>query len=769
MKKNIVIVCLLLLCSTPIFAKQQGKPEYTKEYKELLSLLKRDMYKFTPSVRTSYLKFRKSQALKELRKHKIRIPRRLLSYIDETPVVASTIYGIRYGSPAKALVVLRSLQLDVGMKDLKKYFQIVLATVMLHANKVNLKNPEVLDFVSLKYRGLLKVKIPKSGLVRVDTHPKGRALDKSDHIINFMEEKNILKNGKVTIVKRKEFIKACDIVASKKLQAEFNTYMASRVKGFKPLDCGDKELHWNYGGVSWRLPHKKEHTRAFNMFMKAYTSKGRLPKKRDSNPNAAEWLAYHINNAKKRGEQLPDAWPYAMYLVNNPIPLREAEWAWAEKARGLNPTRYIEYVGKVAQDLPKLRLRRLMQFDFSYNSLPMLRKDGGVCGTHTSTVTRAGAALGKPVLSCSSPGHSFPAMLLKEKEGYIAPNASSSVRWYFGKGKPEGTGADRNKISSLAAAMNWGLMGYVDSQLGWTMFTQLPEDIRKAHGFSLLTSTLARNPYNISLLREARTHAKTCAQLITFWNDYEKIINSKKIWKLPKAGIEKRETWKYITKSLDKLPIPNSKITRNKIYAALRKDKRLTNLVIRYGIKIQGAETVLMNIRIDLGKHFGMYFRTQKNNMASRVRFAIEIIENEELKKRWLKSQMRLFGNRGFYITKVKKEYQVKMDETTLLFSEFTAMPIDKKKSMKALLDQTSKGLEAHLKVRRYTNTCKIMAAKLEAVISAAKKKGVDLKPWADTWFKMMDGKQRYARHAWTAKDAASVVIDALVKESAKK
>ncbi len=47
---------------------------------------------------------------------------------------------------------------------------------------------EARKLLGLKARGPIKLDTKGKPLVRVDTHPKNRALDKYDHIINFLEE-----------------------------------------------------------------------------------------------------------------------------------------------------------------------------------------------------------------------------------------------------------------------------------------------------------------------------------------------------------------------------------------------------------------------------------------------------------------------------------------------------------------------------------------------------------------------------------------------------
>jgi len=778
-RNGIRAVCTVALMSCAVrlsdgHAAGKGEPRTTQEpnsgvlLRELELQLGRDAYLFTPEVRASFLAFRKAQAVEALATQAVDLPDTLLSWIDETPMVASTVYGIRHGTPAQALVLLRSLELDLGREDLRANIPLVLATVMLHAAQVDLGNPEAFPHVRLQERPPLTVAIPECPLVKVDTHPTDRPFDINDHIINFMEEEEVLEDGKVIAVKpREKHIRACDIVASRALQIEFNAYMQRKIGDFKPLDCGDNELHWKYGGVSWRLPHKTEHSRAWKMFYEAYTAKGRLPKGRDPMPTPVEWLAYQIANAKTRGVTLPDVWPYAMYLMRNLQPLREAEYAWEEKSKGMRPMRYIEYVGKVAQDIPKLRLRRLTPFDYGYGSLAMMRKDGGVCGTHTATAMQAGAALGRCMVNCASPGHSFPASLAKNDTGYTAPNARTGVKWYFGIGEPEGTGEDRNKLLSLAAAMNWGCQGFVDSQLGWTLHLQLPEELRVAHGYALLKSALMQNPYNLSLAREARKAAKTPAELIMFWEEYQaQVLSAKDKWGCPREGGMIAEMWNAIAKALEEHAVPEDGVTRDRVYAAISKEGCSPTLRTKYELEVEGLDALLVSTANELAQHFSQYYRPgeQCKTMASRLQSTVDAVTDAKRRRAWLKSQGTVLADRGLCLTKAGKKYEVKRDESAILLAKLAGTSVDNEAWTKALLDLTTGGLEAHIDSRRTTPSCKDMAARLNAIIAVAEAEEIDLTSWAATWFKMMEGKQRYARHSWCAKDASSVVLDALVE-----
>jgi hypothetical protein len=738
--------------------------------KALMGDLAKSAYRFTPTVKASFLAFRKAEALEALAGHGISLPSDLLAWIDETPDVAATVYGLRYGTPAQALILLRSLQLDLTLADMQAHSPVVLATVVMHAHKIDLAEPEALPYVSLKPREPMPWKIPASPLVRVDTHPKDRPLDISDHVINFMEEEEVVEGGKVVSVKPREpHIRACDIVASKALQADFNAYVQSKVPDFKPLDCGES-LNWAYGGVSWRLPERKELGRAYELFSEAYFSKGRIPKARDPKATPVEWAAYQVGNAKNenRKAELPDTWPFAMYLVNRPQPLREAEFAWEEKAKGVRPMRYIEYVGKVAQDTTMLYLRRMTPFEYAYGSLAMMRKDGGVCGTHTSTALRAGASLGKMVINCSSPGHSFPGGLGKQDGVYSAPGSQTGVKWYFGDSEPKVIGRDSLMLPSLAAALNWGLQGFLDSQLGWTLCLQLPEDVQAAHGYTLLKSALLQNPYNVSLARATLAKADTADALITLWEEFRGAVHAAKEKKgcIQEGGLV-AEVWQKAGEKLEGLPVPKDRVVRDRVYTAVCRDGSSPKLRARYEGAVNGIDAVLMSATRDFAAHLDTWYRPVANCAATagKLKAALDMVDGADRKRTWIKAQVDTLAGRGLCLSSTKRGYQVVQDEAAALVMQQAGVSSDETAWMTVLLDQTTAALEKHLTLPRSTPGCKDMAARLRGVVSSAKEREIDLTPWAGRWYSMMDGKQAYARHAWCQKDAASVVLDELKAE----
>jgi len=146
----------------------------------LVKYWKKDHYRFTPTVRAAYMKFARAEALAELAVAKKRLPQDFLDWVDRDAVVSATVYGARR-APAKVLVMLYSLELDLGKKAVRRnYTQLALAEAVVHASE----GPKA----DLTPRDLLTLTIPPCPLHPVNTKDRHRRLDLNDHIINFLND-----------------------------------------------------------------------------------------------------------------------------------------------------------------------------------------------------------------------------------------------------------------------------------------------------------------------------------------------------------------------------------------------------------------------------------------------------------------------------------------------------------------------------------------------------------------------------------------------------
>jgi hypothetical protein len=742
--------------------------------KRVLASLETSGHRFTPEVRAAYLAFRRQQAAAELAAHGITLPADLWRWVETDPMVAATIYGTRRGTPAQALCVLRSLEIDLGPDVVReRHPQLALAAAWCYGASVSLAAGGGNSF-SLEPRGRFKVTIPPDPRVRVNTRPTDRPLDVHDHIINFLQDEETVTTqpdgtADVAIRPRAKPLTAGQVVANLKLQEEFNAYMKRHGQDIPPLDCGDNKIN-TYQGVIWRHPRIGAFTHAAKLFTEAYIAKGLMVAKNDPVPSPTEWIAWQVKNAAdpQRATKFDTPWPLLAYVVNHRVPLREAEYVWDEKARGINPMRYIEYIGSIAQTSPQLiSLRRLQPFAFTYNSYPGKRLYGGVCGSHTHTAMVAGTAMGLTMVACSSPGHSFPGSIGRDKHGVFAySGGNSSAPWFFGAAANEGTGNDQVKLRSLAWAMNFGLEGYAVSHLAWTLALELPAAVRVTHAPAVMASGLALNPYNIGLARAARTAFSSPADQVRFYQGFEKILTES----AGTPGCPDQAYFGEFTRSfhdaLAKEPLPDDRALVARINRLLAAQDAPPALRIRYQLAAEGGNAVLASAAERLKAHIAAT-RTPAHcdGMALWITAAADVLTDPARRQAWAQTQYRGVKDRALYLLQKGKAHEVQTDPAIRKLGELAGESIDPLAAMQGLMNQLTGILKAHVAGKRDTPGCQNQAARFRAGIAAAKQAKLDLTPWALGWFGIMQGKQVYGPHAWTQKDAVSVVLDELIAE----
>ncbi|MFM8733491.1 MAG: hypothetical protein ACKOGJ_13465, partial [Phycisphaerales bacterium] len=238
--------------------------------------------------------------------------------------------------------------------------------------------------------------------MRVDTTDASRPLDRGDHIINFLEQRSIA---------------GADVIASATLQREFNAYMATHGHPEVSIDCGDGAVRWNSTEAIADAALRERIKAAHELFHAAYRAKGRMPAQRDRAPTHAESMAWFVRNdraeltpAQRQAMQWPRfplnaPWPVLMMLVADDQPLREREAIWTAFRDTGELRTYGEYIGGIAQQFDMQSARRVSPFPFSYGSIQMMWKDGGVCGTMGNIGARTLRIAGVPASTAGQPGH----------------------------------------------------------------------------------------------------------------------------------------------------------------------------------------------------------------------------------------------------------------------------------------------------------------------------------------------------------------------------
>ena len=610
------------MCARAVESRAVSQADSAKD--GLLRVCAAQKYEFTSKLRGAFLAYARQQALADLKIKGKSLPKDFLAWIDSDPEMAAGVYAAHH-KPEDVLLWLYSLRLDLGKSRFEKYRQLALAAALVSAK-------EGME-ADIKPRKPLKLVIPGDPRKPADTKDPERELDRNDHIINFLNEHTIeeevlvdskgvpeLRYDKKGIAtgnpKRKKglvtkkitrTLYAADVLASQKLQAKFNAYMKSRGHDIR-IDCGERVVHWKSRDMVRGEQYRKINE-AYLLFRRAYEAKGLMPARRDPFPSPAERCAYLIRNyeykfppklqARRKWPRFPltAPWPLLTMLAADRQPLREREERWvAFRDKGEFHT-YGEYIGGIAQQQAMQSARRLAPYPFTYATIQIMLKDGGVCGTMGSISARGHNTLGIPASQATQPGHC----------AMVAFRYDPESRTYRCQGGQYATGGDektgpftpwpferqfkrtgrRNGYEiafhnrkpmvyhqSLAWGVNYSLPSYLDGTVAHAIFRLLPKDRRRTHGMKLLKSGLALNAYNFLLVDAAQDTAATPQEQILFWKSFLaalKPVAGKP--GCPAEGLYNTTVKNRMFARIARLPIPKDKESVRSILSFLEKEK----------------------------------------------------------------------------------------------------------------------------------------------------------------------------------------------------
>ena len=482
----------------------------------------------------------------------ISLPPDFLAWVDRDPARRTAVYGWR-PDPLPVLLGLRSLEIDLGTDTVRRDYPQLALAFAIHGsfaaprkdgaspwNDGDAERAPALPDVSPRPR--LELRIPGDPRVRVDTKNATRTLDRDDHIVNFLEdhapieveetvrelppleydEKGVArKRGKPVETRRMATrpLVAADVIASAALQREFNAYMAAHGHPDVAIDCGDGAVRWN---STEAIPDDGLRTRikaAHELFHAAYRAKGRMPAERDPAPTPSESMAWFVRNdraelspAQRQAMQWPRfplnaPWPVLMMLVADDQPLREREAIWTAFRQTGELRTYGEYIGGIAQQFDMQSARRASPFPFSYGSIQMMWKDGGVCGTMGNIGARTLRIAGVPASTAGQPGHcAIVHMDCDRASGRFActggqyatggDEVTSVHAWWA----YDDEAARRPMVfhQSVAWAVNRGADAFVGTLAMARMFAGLEEAARSRACVAFVRAALKENPYALT-------------------------------------------------------------------------------------------------------------------------------------------------------------------------------------------------------------------------------------------------------------------------------
>jgi len=508
----------------------------------------------------------------------IELPKDFLAWVDSDPVRRASVYGCR-NDALPVLLGLRSLEIDLGADIVRRdYPQLALAFAIQRSyaptrkkasgwNDGEASKNKTLPDVSPRPR--LQLVVPTDPRVPVDTKDKNRQLDRDDHIINFLEghapieieetkkelppleydDKGRAKKRKPIKVTRKikRALVGADVIASRELQQEFNSYMATNGHGDLTLDCGDQAVHWLSKAPVRDKALRKRIKAAHELFHTAYRNKGRMPAERDRAPTMAESMAWLIRNdrhpfsaAQKKALKWPRfplnaPWPLMLMLASDDQPLREREEIWTRfRDRGEFRT-YGEYIGGIAQQFDMQSARRVSPIAFNYGSIQMMWKDGGVCGTMGNIGARTFRICGVPSSTAGQPGHCAIVRMTVDKKtgkfrcigGQYATGGDEVTTVHAGWNYDD-IGGRRPMVfhQTVAWGVNHGLASYVDSLVLRRMWDACNEQQKADQGAAFAMAAMRRNPFALPAVVgaiQASPDTKTATAVLTA---FDKTLNA---------------------------------------------------------------------------------------------------------------------------------------------------------------------------------------------------------------------------------------------------
>lgn len=496
----------------------------------------------------------RERTLEACREQGLELPADFLAWIDGDPIVKASVYGSRR-DPLPVLLGLRSLEIDLGEEVVRRdYTQLALAFAIQGSYAPTRKKASdwndgdggngPIELPDIAPRPRLVLEIPGDPRVPVDTKDPSRQLDAFDHVINFLEdhppievevesrelppleydERGVAKpRGKPVKVTKNvsRGLVGADVIASPELQAAFNEYLASRGHPDVRIDCGDRAVHWKSTEAIADKDLRARIKAAHDLFHDAYRAKGRMPEERDRAPTPSESMAWFIRNDRHDFSgtdrvwprfPLNAPWPVLLMLAADDQPLREREAIWAAYRDEGEFRTYGEYIGGIAQQFDMQSARRVSPFPYSYGSIQMMWKDGGVCGTMGNIGARTHRICGVPASTAGQPGHCAIVFMEHDpatgafrcKGGQYATGGDEVTTVHAGWNYDD-VGGRRPMVFHQAVAwgVNQGFDSFLEALVLRRAWDALDPNERAARCERLVAWSVRRNPYALPTIEAA--------------------------------------------------------------------------------------------------------------------------------------------------------------------------------------------------------------------------------------------------------------------------
>jgi hypothetical protein len=641
------------------------------------------------------------------------LPPDFLAWIDADPVRRASVYGCRK-DPLPVLLGLRSLDIELGAELVRRdYPQLAIAFAMHGSYSPPRRrasdwndgdgDPAGTTLPDITPRPPVQLTVPGDPRVPVDTRDPQRVLDRDDHIINFLDdhapievevtvqepppleydERGVAKpRGKAVEVRRKvrRGLVGADVFASPSLQLEFNAYLRQRGFAEVAIDCGDGAVSW-YGTEAVADPALRARiAAAHELFHTAYRNKGRMPAARDPAPSPAESMAWWIRNDRwpfspeqrreRRWPRFPaDApWPVLLMLVADDQPLREREDIWLRFRDTGELRTYGEYIGGIAQQFDMQSARRVSPFAFSYGSIQMMWKDGGVCGTMGNIGARTWRIVGTPASTAGQPGHC----------AVVRMEHDAKTGAYRCKGEQYATGGD--EVTTVHAGWNvddvggrrpmvfhqtiaWGVSrdfaGYVRSLVQRRMWDLEPPKRRAEQGAAFVRATMTTSPFALPAVLGAIDAAPDAIAALAVFDAFAAELDRQ-------LGADSHALYRSTVRELvharaGELPGPTDAKAAEQLLAALeRQGCEDARLLARTWRTIDGEAAFTRGCTAAVARYLALPERTR--NKATARRFAERVeqwrrtIDGKPEQRQWAEAMLAAFAGKEVLGTGKKRQ-----------------------------------------------------------------------------------------------------------------
>ncbi|MCP4760068.1 MAG: hypothetical protein GY876_11515 [Planctomycetes bacterium] len=637
----------------------------------------------------------RKQSLATCRDRGIELPPDFLAWIDGDPMLKASVYGCRK-DPLPVLLALRSLEIDLGKTVVREeYTQLALAFAMAASYASSDRNaagwndgdtgqPDD-DLPDVTPRSRLTLECPGDPRIPVDTKDPDRELDVSDHVINFLEDHPLIEveinvkelppleyddqgiakpRGKPVKVRKRieRGLVGADVIASASLQEQFNAYMAANGHPEIVLECGDRVVHHESKAAVRDKKVRASIKAAHDLFHDAYRAKGRMPSERDASPSQSESMAWFIRNHRHdfRGTDrvwprfpIEAPWPVLMMLTADDQPLREREEIWSKYRDEGEFRTYGEYIGGIAQQFDMQSARRVAPFPFSYGSIQMMWKDGGVCGTMGNIGARTHRICGVPASTAGQPGHCAIVVMEHDSEtgrfrcrgGQYATGGDEVTTVHAGWNYDD-VGGRRPMVfhQSVAWAVNHDYEAFIEAMVLRRAWDALHEATRSRQCVRWIRKAMELNPFAMPLIDGVVTAAPNAMTAIKILDEFESGFE-------PHADEEfelyRRTVRDLVHARILALPSPPTKRVREQLLEVLDRQGCENARLLARSWKDLGGEVFLEKCLAASVEYLGSPERT-KNKRASQ-RFADTIrtwgrsVKPEQQRKAWAESLLETF------------------------------------------------------------------------------------------------------------------------------